>query len=173
MMKNKKVLITGGANGIGLAITKAFVKQEAVVFVVDKDMVKGKELESLFPAVKFFCVDIVNEKAILAVFEELRSMGISLDVLVNNAGLSHFMALEACETSMWDEVINVNLRAPFIFSREFVRMHRGTVMAASLILHLHAMFCRSQVARLMAPVKAVLCRLPMHWQIRYPIQELP
>jgi NAD(P)-dependent dehydrogenase (short-subunit alcohol dehydrogenase family) len=123
MMKNKKVLITGGANGIGLAITKAFVKQEAVVFVVDKDMVKGKELESQFPAVKFFCVDIVNEKAILAVFEELRSMGISLDVLVNNAGLSHFMALEACETSMWDEVINVNLRAPFIFSREFVRMH--------------------------------------------------
>jgi L-fucose dehydrogenase len=97
-LKNKVVLVTGGAKGIGAAIVRGCVAEGAVPVIVDKDIEAGKELQSeleesgnktgLIPA------DLTSARdCSLAVAQTLRDFG-SLDVLVNNAGINDRVGLE-------------------------------------------------------------------------------
>ncbi len=123
MLKEKKVLITGSANGIGKTMTETFLSEGCKVWAIDKDEVGLEKLYRAHNLIVTSKVDISSEIDIMGLIKNIKTGWGSIDILINNAGISRFCELEKCETSDFDEIIAVNLRAPFILAREFTRMH--------------------------------------------------
>jgi len=97
-LKDKVVLITGGSNGIGAAMTRGSAGEGAIPVIVDVDSVAGNQLQSELRSegkdCGFIAVDLVNaENCSRAVAETLRQFG-RIDGLVNNAGVNDRIGLE-------------------------------------------------------------------------------
>lgn len=129
--KNKKALITGAANGIGRHLAKAFINAGVKVCALDVDISGLESLQSeLCSKIEnadnliITQVDLTNHDEIVAMFERLETVWGVCDILVNNAGISRFTELTDCSIDDFDEVIAANLRAPFILSREFAKVHK-------------------------------------------------
>ncbi len=128
-LKAKRVLITGGASGIGAATAVRFLEEGSVVCVLDRDAKARtnilQELPSLTGALD---ADVSNLKQVQAAFvEAIRLMG-GVDVLINNAGISirhNFLDITPEE---WDKVIAVNLTGVFYVAQTAARhmMERGS-----------------------------------------------
>ncbi|RSD28816.1 SDR family NAD(P)-dependent oxidoreductase [Mesobacillus subterraneus] len=119
------VIITGGANGIGKGIAKAFAEEEAIVCIADKDEEKGKEavrlLEEAGGKAVFYRTDVSIEEDILNLIDRVMKDFGRIDILVNNAGVSRFKPLFELTTEEWEDVVFTNLRSVFIGSREAAR----------------------------------------------------
>jgi NAD(P)-dependent dehydrogenase (short-subunit alcohol dehydrogenase family) len=118
-MKNKTVIITGAANGIGKGIAEAYIKEGANVILADLDSEKGQELQRELGRKSLFVqADVRKEEDII----NLMNTGIKhfhqIDILINNAGVSRFTPLHELTVDAWDDVINTNLRSVFIASKE-------------------------------------------------------
>ncbi|MCK9206220.1 MAG: SDR family oxidoreductase [Salinivirgaceae bacterium] len=124
-LKNKIVLVTGGASGIGLGIAKTFILQGCKVAITDIDQLKGKQFAQSYPEALFIKADMSEEDDILAVFQKIDAKFDVPDILVNNVGISRFKPLLEITTNEWDKILNTNLRSAFICSREFARRHPG------------------------------------------------
>jgi meso-butanediol dehydrogenase / (S,S)-butanediol dehydrogenase / diacetyl reductase len=117
-LKNKRVLITGGASGIGAATAKRFLEEGSVVCVLDRNpqanQVIHKELPGLASTLR---ADVSNLQEVqAAIAEAIKTMG-GLDVLVNNAGISirhNFLDITPDE---WDKVMAVNLTGVFYMAQ--------------------------------------------------------
>ncbi len=128
-LKGKNVLVTGGASGIGQATATRFLEEGCAVCVVDRDAdararVAG-ELPGLSAVIDADVSDMGQVQA--AVNEAIESMG-SVDVLINNAGISirhDFLDITACE---WDAVLAVNLTGVFNMAQTVARhmMDKGS-----------------------------------------------
>ena len=114
-LENKIAIVTGGASGIGLAISKRFIEEGAKVVIADINkeaaFVKSEELgENAFP----FTVNITNAMQVQALINfTVNSLG-KLDILVNNAGIGAAANTPNTEEEIWDRVINVNLKGTFL-----------------------------------------------------------
>jgi len=88
-LKGKRVLITGGASGIGAATAARFLEEGSVVVVLDRDSEARKRIQQQLPDLAGTVdADVSNLKQVEAAFNDaVRSMG-GVDVLVNNAGIS-------------------------------------------------------------------------------------
>jgi meso-butanediol dehydrogenase/(S,S)-butanediol dehydrogenase/diacetyl reductase len=121
-LKQKRVLITGGASGIGAATAARFLEEGAVVCVLDRD-VKGRELiqEQLPALAGTVAADVSDYGQVQTAFDgAVRLMG-GVDVLVNNAGISirhNFLEITPEE---WDKVIAVNLTGVFYMAQTAAR----------------------------------------------------
>jgi meso-butanediol dehydrogenase/(S,S)-butanediol dehydrogenase/diacetyl reductase len=127
-LKAKRVLITGGASGIGAATAERFLEEGSAVCVFDRDSTARKNvLQELPNLVAALDADVSNLKQVQAAFAEaIRLMG-GVDVLVNNAGISirhNFLDITPEE---WDKVIAVNLTGMFYVAQTAARhmMERG------------------------------------------------
>src|SRR5436853_2492296 len=113
-LQGKRVLITGGASGIGAATAARFLQEGSAVCVLDRDT-QGREriqqeLRDLGGSVDADVSDLMQVRA--AVEDAARIMG-GLDVVINNAGISirhNFLDITAEE---WDKVVAVNLTGVF------------------------------------------------------------
>ena len=97
-LKDKVILITGGAKGIGAAITRGVVREGGIPVIVDMDASTGKELQAelqnLGKACGLICVDLLTtENCYAAIDHTLREFG-RLEVLINNAGVNDGVGLE-------------------------------------------------------------------------------
>src|SRR5271154_1363474 len=97
-IQGKVVLITGGAKGIGAAIVRGCVDEEAVPVIVDRDVDAGRQLQSQMAGsgkkVGFIPADLATaQDCLLAVEQTVREFG-RLDALVNNAGINDRVGLE-------------------------------------------------------------------------------
>jgi len=115
-LKGKIALITGGANGIGLATTERFAKEGAKVILWDVSD-RGKEVveqlkkeghEAIFKKISVSNLDEVK-KAVA----EAREQFDRIDILINNAGITRDKTLLKMSKQEWDEVISVNLTGVF------------------------------------------------------------
>jgi NAD(P)-dependent dehydrogenase (short-subunit alcohol dehydrogenase family) len=125
---DKIVLITGGANGIGKAITLAYCKAGATVIFCDKNNQAGKELESFLLSKKlnayYYEIDLENIEAIREMFCFIINSYHKIDVLINNAAIMAHQNIDNIGEEDWNKIININLRAPFFCSKEFALYHK-------------------------------------------------
>lgn len=137
-LKNRVVLVTGGANGIGAAVVFAFRQQQAHVFFCDTDAPAGKRLANEIGAV-FQPVDLRREKQIVRWISGIARRQGRIDVLINNAACDPRIPLRELTTKRWDDLFAVNLRAAFLCSREAApHMRNGSAIInlASITWHI-------------------------------------
>ena len=121
-LKDKRVLITGGASGIGAATAARFLEEGSRVCVIDRDA-KGcesirRELPTLGEAIIADVTDLMQVEAAFA--EAIRLMD-GVDVLVNNAGISIRHGFLDITPEEWDRVIAVNLTGVFYVAQTAAR----------------------------------------------------
>jgi L-fucose dehydrogenase len=93
-LKNKIVLITGGAKGIGAAIARAVAAEGAIPAIVDRDAEAGRQMERELPGSKLIVAELSNpENCEAATLEAIETFG-RIDALVNNAGVNDKIGLE-------------------------------------------------------------------------------
>lgn len=125
-LKNKVAIVTGGAQGIGRAISEAFADAGASVFIADIDDEVG---EATAAAIRVrggdatYChADVSIESDAAAVSRRAAEKHNRLDVLCNNAGyLARFHNLADAPLEEWERCISVSLMGPRHFSREALR----------------------------------------------------
>ena len=121
-LKNKRVLITGGASGIGAATASRFLEEGAAVVVLDRDAKGRAQIQSQLPKLAGTVdADVSNLNQVQAAFADaVRLMG-GVDVLINNAGISirhNFLDITPAE---WDKSIAVNLTGVFYVAQTAAR----------------------------------------------------
>jgi len=116
--KNKIVLVTGAASGIGEAIAKAFLEQGAQVMVVDLDIVSLTECFSDYPLALPLEQDLTQEKASENIVNWLEANAVRLDILVNNAGRALPGEIGTTTDEMWQSMMDINVTAMFRLTRK-------------------------------------------------------
>jgi len=120
------VLVTAGAQGIGLAIARRFVDAGADVHICDVDEEALKAAQESLPALSVSRTDVSDETQVLAMFEALGARWGALDVLVNNAGVSGPTSrLEDTTLDAWRNTLDVNLTGTFLCARSAVPLLRA------------------------------------------------
>lgn len=118
-LRNRSIVITGGANGIGEALVRAFHAQEAIVHFCDIDATAGQSLAEELGGRAFFTrVDLTRETQIVNWVKRLTKGGQPIHALVNNAARDPRMKLESMSVKDWDDLFATNLRAYFLMARE-------------------------------------------------------
>jgi NAD(P)-dependent dehydrogenase (short-subunit alcohol dehydrogenase family) len=124
-LRNRNVLLTGGANGIGAATVRAFHAHGARVFFCDVDARAGKALAiELGEGAFFSTLDLRRERQICRWIEQIGTRFQRIHVLVNNAAADPRIGLEDTTAEQWDELFARNLRAYFLTSRQCVPLMR-------------------------------------------------
>lgn len=119
----KTVLVTGGAKGIGAAITEAFVKAGAKVFICSRDIDSCKALaQELKPhgEITPLACNIADDEDRKRFASEFRALTPRLDVLVNNAGALWAAPIADYPESGWDKVFDLNVRGTFFLIKELL-----------------------------------------------------
>lgn len=113
-LKDQVVIVTGGAGGIGEAISRAFHAQGCKVGVLDIDTARGERLQAeLGDAVRFEACDLTDIPALKAAIDTVRDAFGPIDILINNAAHDErHDTLEVTE-AYWDGRIAVNLKHQF------------------------------------------------------------
>jgi len=121
-LKGKRVLITGGASGIGAATATRFLEEGAAVVVLDRDAKGRAQIQSQLPKLSGTVdADVSNLKQVEAAFAEAVCLMGGVDVLVNNAGISIRHKFLDITPDEWDKVIAVNLTGVFYMAQTAAR----------------------------------------------------
>jgi NAD(P)-dependent dehydrogenase (short-subunit alcohol dehydrogenase family) len=143
-----RVLVTGGASGIGLAIAQAFVETGARVHVCDASqqtidaLQRSQEQASGNPPthpITATLADVADRHAVERVFDDVAKRLGGLDVLVNNAGIAGPTGgVDEIDAGEWEQTVDINLNAQFYFARRAVPLLReardgGSIVALSSV----------------------------------------
>ncbi|MDC6460754.1 SDR family oxidoreductase [Gammaproteobacteria bacterium] len=118
--KNKTVVITGGSKGIGLEITKTFLKHQANVIILARNKPKRK-IQSKGNAGYFIECDIRNTESIDTAIKDIASKYKSIDVLINNAGGAPMADSLTASPKFHEAIIDLNLTAPLNLSQKIAK----------------------------------------------------
>lgn len=111
-VKDKVIIVTGAASGLGLADAKLLVEQGAKVVMTDIDRDAGASLASELGAM-FIEQDVSEETSWQTLMATVESQFGRLDGLVNNAGIAPIGTIEDTSTEMWRRVLAIHLDATF------------------------------------------------------------
>jgi meso-butanediol dehydrogenase/(S,S)-butanediol dehydrogenase/diacetyl reductase len=121
-LKDKRILITGGAGGIGSATAKRFLEEGARVYVLDRDGTACQRLKKELPALHGYVIaDVADPESVKRAFDELDSLVNGLDVLINNAGISIRHSFMDITPQEWRSVMDVNLNGVFYVAQQAAR----------------------------------------------------
>ena len=121
-LSNKRVLVTGGASGIGAATVTRFLQEGSRVVVLDRDELACGRLRRQLPALAGALVaDVTDARAIDRAFEDLDSTLGGVDVVVNNAGVSVRHPFLEIKDEEWSRVLEVNLTGVFRVAQHAAR----------------------------------------------------
>ena len=90
-LSNNKILITGGASGIGLGLTERFIQENNQVIICGRRQEALKEVSDKFPAVITKVCDLSVEAERIELYEWISENHSDLNVLINNAGIQNWM----------------------------------------------------------------------------------
>ena len=124
-LNEKTVLVTGASRGIGHAVALTLAKQGATVIGTATSEGSAKKFEQDLRAqgykAKGMILNISEVESIQNFFAELKSEKVTIDVLVNNAGITRDNLMMRMSDDEWNAVINTNLSSIFKMSKECVR----------------------------------------------------
>lgn len=121
-LKDKRVLITGGASGIGAATAARFLAEGSRVCVLDRDEKACEHIKQELPALgEAIIADVTDLMQVEAAFAEAIRIMDGVDVLVNNAGISIRHKFLDITPEEWDRVIAVNLTGVFYVAQTAAR----------------------------------------------------
>lgn len=116
MLKGKNVLITGSTRGIGWAIANRLADEGANVLVTGR----GATTSKLIPKMSYYQVDFAKYENLVQFREQLRSDNISIDILINNAGITIVKDYKDMTIEDFDAVNDINYRSVFATTRLFL-----------------------------------------------------
>ena len=121
-IREKVIIITGAGKGIGYSLANGLAKHSPKIYSLDKQFPK-KTLKNLLPNITEIKCDITNQKKIQKTFRKIFLKEKSIDVLINNAGIS--LALQKknqlYSKKKWLQTINVNMTGSFYCSNEAIK----------------------------------------------------
>ncbi len=112
-LDGRKALVTGGASGIGEAVSRVFSAAGASVTIVDVDRERAGKLIAELPNASFLPCDITNEGAVK---QTMAGIG-TLDILVNNAGIGLVGSIEETELADFQRLLRVNVEGMFLVTK--------------------------------------------------------
>ena len=121
-LNNKNAVITGGSDGIGLGIAKAFAREGANLLLIGKDPEKlqraQQELLNEFGVqVHTLSADLSKTETVTEVVKDIEQLLPAVDILVNNAGLARFVPFEQVDNTLYDAHFNLNVKAPYFLTQ--------------------------------------------------------
>ena len=146
-LENKIVLISGSSRGLGWSMAKAVTEAGATALLHgrDENLLKDRKqhLQELGQNAEYYIFDVANDEEVLAAFGKIQEQHGKLDGLINNAGIQHRRPLTEFELEDFDRVLDTNLRASWLLSREAVSLmqNQGSgsiVNIASIMAPRHA-----------------------------------
>jgi 3-oxoacyl-[acyl-carrier protein] reductase len=143
LLENKVVLITGASRGIGKAIAQKCVEEGAKVAFTylsseEKAMALANELTANGGTAKGFKSDASNFEAAQKLVDDVVAAFGTVDVLVNNAGITRDTLLMRMTEEQWDDVINTNLKSAFNLTkavqRPMLKARAGSIINMSSVV---------------------------------------
>ena len=146
MLNDKVAIITGGTRGIGFAIAKKFLENNAkVVILGSRKETVDKALENLKEENKNYEIDgyypdLTNENEVRETFEKVKEKYNHIDILVNNAGVSSSMPIENYTMDEYERVENLNIESVFVCSKEvlpYLKETKGVILNTSSMVSIY------------------------------------
>jgi len=115
---NKRVLITGGASGIGAATAKRFIEEGSRVCVLDRNKTACKGIQKDLPELeRVLIADVSDPQQVENAFDQIDAFWGGIDVLINNAGISIRHSFVDITPKEWIKIQNVNLNGTFYMAQ--------------------------------------------------------
>ncbi len=146
MLNDKVAIITGGTRGIGFAIAKKFLENNAkVVILGSRKETVDKALENLKEENKNYEIDgyypdLTNENEVRETFEKVKEKYNHIDILVNDAGVSSSMPIENYTMDEYERVENLNIKSVFVCSKEvlpYLKETKGVILNTSSMVSIY------------------------------------
>ena len=146
MLNDKVAIITGGTRGIGFAIAKKFLENNAkVVILGSRKETVDKALENLKEENKNYEIDgyypdLTNENEVRETFEKVKEKYNHIDILVNIAGVSSSMPIENYTMDEYERVENLNIKSVFVCSKEvlpYLKETKGVILNTSSMVSIY------------------------------------
>jgi 3-oxoacyl-[acyl-carrier protein] reductase len=153
-LQNKISLITGAAQGIGLATALKFAREGAIVIVCDihQDAIDEavRQCQALDAQAVGYLMDVTRREQVDAVVAQVKAQFGRIDVLVNNAGITQDARLVKMTLEQFDRVIDVNLRGVFHCSQAvadiMIAQGQGVILNASSVVGIYGNFGQTNYA---------------------------
>jgi gluconate 5-dehydrogenase len=121
----RTALITGSTRGIGFALARGLAEAGARVIINSRQQAAVDEAVTQLAGLGLEAVgaafDVANEAAVVAAFDTFDRQAISIDILINNAGIQHRKPMLELALADWQRVLDTNLTAAFLVGREAAR----------------------------------------------------
>jgi meso-butanediol dehydrogenase/(S,S)-butanediol dehydrogenase/diacetyl reductase len=118
-LKDKRVVITGGAGGIGTTTAARFLEEGSRVIIMDRDEEACQRIEGQLPDLeKSIICDVASPESVKQAFEQLHERLGGLDILINNAGISIRHRFVDITPDEWKRVIDINLNGVFFVAQQ-------------------------------------------------------
>ena len=170
-LSGKVAIVTGGNQGIGLAISRGLAEAGAAVIIANRRAEEGKQAAESMKKdglnVISIPTDVSDESSIAALVSKVVKDYGKIDVLVNNAGVIIRKAAEEMSREDWDHIMNTNLRGAFfccqLVGREMIKQKKGKIINISSDASQRAMPERSVYATSKAGVSHLTRCLAVEW----------
>ena len=153
-LKNKISIITGAAQGIGLATALKFAEEGAIVVICDLKQAAideaVRQCQALDAQAVGYVMDVTQRDMVDAVVAKVKARFGRIDVLVNNAGITQDARLVKMTIEQFDRVIDVNLRSVFHCAQAvadtMVAQGQGVILNASSVVGVYGNFGQTNYA---------------------------
>ena len=117
-------VVTGGAQGIGFAISSLLAERGATVCLLDIDTARAQEaaaaLAKIGPGARAYAADVTKEDTLIAARDAILADFGQIDALVNNAGIYPHATIREITVESWDRMFDVNAKGMFFATRVFM-----------------------------------------------------
>lgn len=153
-LEGKVAVVTGGASGIGAAISEAFVAKGASVAILDVKLQAAEEhAAKLGPASRAFECDVADRASVERVVKQVTEAFGKVEILVNSAGIVALAPASELSEVDWQRTIDINLTGTFrmcqVFGKVMMQAGSGSVInmasqAATVAIDEHVAYCASK-----------------------------
>ena len=146
MLEGKVAIITGGTRGIGFAIAKKYLENNAKVIIfgsrnetVEKALKELKSLNHKYEVDGYY-PNLTDEQNIEKIFNEIESKYGHIDILVNNAGISSRTKIEDYTDEEYEKISNLNIKSVYVCSKtavKYLKKTKGAILNTSSMVSIY------------------------------------